>query len=76
MPANVRLHPLPSCTPELRPVEPLRPPVREAVANRRFDDPDDPDALELRLVDRCRHLIGHPEIVKAAVGFHWAAKLK
>lgn len=72
VPANVVLHPLPSCTPELQPVEPLWPLVREGVANRGFDDLD---ALEARLVGRCRWLVDHPETVKAAVGFRWAAKL-
>lgn len=73
VPANVRLHALPSCTPELQPVEPLWPLVREAAANRSFDDLD---ALEDRLARRCRWLIEHPETVKAAVGFRWAAKLR
>lgn len=73
VPANVVLHPLPSCTPELQPVEPLWPLVREGVANRNFDDLD---SLEARLVERCRWLIDHPETVKAAVGFRWAAKLR
>lgn len=73
VPANVVLHPLPPCTPELQPAEPLWPLVREGVAHRAFDDLD---TLELRLVDRCRHLIDHPDVVQAAVGFHWAAKLR
>lgn len=71
LPTNVALHPLPPCTPEPRPVEPLWPLVREAAADRSFEHLD---ALEQRLVDRCRRLIQHPETVKAAVGFHWAAK--
>ncbi len=36
VPANVVLHHLPSCTPELQPVEPLWPLVREALANKAF----------------------------------------
>ena len=72
VPANVVLHPLPPCTPELQPIEPLWPLVREAVANRNFDDLD---SLEARLVGRCRRLIDHPEAVRPAVGFRWAAKL-
>lgn len=35
-PAHVALHPLPSCTPGLRPAEPLWPLVREAVADQGF----------------------------------------
>ena len=37
VPANVRLYPLPPCTPELQPAEHLWPLVREALANRDFD---------------------------------------
>jgi transposase len=37
-PVNVVLHGLPPCSPELQPTEPLWPLVREAVANRGFDD--------------------------------------
>ena len=66
------LHPLPSCTPELQPAEPLWPLVREAVANRGFEELDD---MEPVLIERCRWLIGHPEIVLGAVGFHWAVAL-
>jgi hypothetical protein len=29
--------------------------------------------MEPVLVDRCRWLIDHPEVVRGAVGFHWAA---
>jgi hypothetical protein len=69
VPANVALHPLPSCTPELQPTEPLWPLVREAVANRGFADLDQ---MEPMLIERCRWLIGHPEVVRGAVGFDWA----
>jgi hypothetical protein len=72
VPANVVLHPLPSCTPELQPAEPLWPLVREVVANKGFDDLE---AMQAPLEERCRWLIGHPEIVRGAVGFHWAAAL-
>ena len=37
VPANVRLHFLPACTPELQPVEPFWALVREGVANDTFD---------------------------------------
>jgi len=73
VPANVVLHRLPPCTPEMQPVEPLWPLLREAVANREFER-----LAQLRRVlrRRCTFLAGHPEIVKGAVGFHWAAHLE
>jgi transposase len=72
VPPNVVLHPLPPCTPELQPAEPLWPLVREALANRGFDDLSE---LEPVLEARCRWLIDHPEAVRGAVGFHWAVAL-
>jgi hypothetical protein len=69
VPANVRLHPLPPCTPELQPAERLWPLVREAVANRTFDHLV---GLAAKLRRRCDYLAHHPEIVQRAVGFHWA----
>jgi DDE superfamily endonuclease len=72
VPAHVVLHRLPSCTPERQPAEPLWPLVREVVANEGYDDLG---ALEPVLVERCRWLIGHPEAVRAAVGFGWAVAL-
>jgi DDE superfamily endonuclease len=71
VPANVVLHPLPPCTPELQPTEPLWPLVREAVANKGFDSLE---SMEPVLVERCRWLIDHPEVVRGAVGFQWAAR--
>jgi transposase len=71
-PQNVVLHRLPPCTPELPPAEPLWPLVREVVANEGYDDPE---AMEPVLVGRCRWLIDHPEVVRGAVGFHWAVAL-
>ncbi|CAN5900317.1 hypothetical protein BH23PLA1_BH23PLA1_34920 [soil metagenome] len=72
IPPNVVLHRLPPKTPELQPVEPLWPLVREAVANQGFEDLE---AIEEPLVERCRWLINHPEVVHGAVGFHWAVAL-
>lgn len=69
VPANVRLHPLPPCTPELQPAERLWPLVREGVANRTFDHLV---GLAAKLRRRCDYLADHPEIVRGAVGFHWA----
>jgi hypothetical protein len=71
-PPNVVLHRLPSSTPELQPIEPLWPLLREAAAN---DGYDDLDALERTLADRCAWLMGHPEAVRGAVGFAWAAAI-
>jgi DDE superfamily endonuclease len=72
VPPHGILHPLPSCTPELQPAEPLWPLVREAVANQGFAELEE---MEPVLVERCRWLIGHPEVVRGAVGFHWAVDL-
>jgi hypothetical protein len=72
VPPGLVLHPLPPCTPELQPVEPLWPLVREAVANLGFDDLA---AMQAPVVDRCRWLIDHPEVVRGAVGFQWAVEL-
>jgi transposase len=72
VPPNVALHRLPPATPELQPAEPLWPLVREAVANQGFDDLE---ALQRPLIERCRWLMGHPEVVRGAVGFRWAADL-
>lgn len=72
VPANVVLHRLPPCTPELQPGEPLWPLVREVVANEGFESLA---AMEPVLVGRCCWLIDHPEIVRGEVGFHWAVAL-
>jgi hypothetical protein len=72
VPANVRLYPLPPCTPELQPAEHLWPLVREALANRDFDHLV---GLAAQLRRRCDWLAGHPDVVKGAVGFHWAVSL-
>jgi DDE superfamily endonuclease len=71
-PPNVVLHRLPPCTPELQPAEPLWPLVREAVANEGYDELG---AIEPVLVNRCRWLIDHPEVVREVVGFRWAVAL-
>jgi len=73
VPANVRLHFLPPCTPELQPVEPFWVPVREAVANDTFDRLTD---LRRRVTQRCRRLASDRETVLGAIGFHWAVNLE
>ena len=70
VPPNLYLHPLPSCTPELQPAEPLWPLVREAVANKGFAELGE---MEPVLVQRCGWLIDHPGVVRGAVGFRWAS---
>jgi transposase len=73
VPANVRLHFLPPCTPELQPVEPFWVLVREAVANDTFDRLGD---LQRVIRRRCRRLAEDRATVLAAVGFHWATRLE
>src|SRR5262245_4319362 len=73
VPANVVLHRLPPCTPELQPAEPLWPLVREAVANREFEGLAQLRAAVRR---RCAALARRPEVVQGAVGFHWAMRLE
>jgi hypothetical protein len=73
IPGNVRLHFLPPCTPELQPVEPLWPLVREVVANRSLGRID-----RLRDVVRARlgYLARNPGLVRRVVGFHWTRRLE
>jgi transposase len=73
VPPNVVLHFLPPCTPELQPVEPLWPLVREAVANRSIGRLD-----RLRAILRARlsYLARTPEVVQPVVGFNWATRLE
>jgi transposase len=73
VPPNVVLHFLRSCTPELQPVEPFWPLVREAVANRTIGRLD---RLRAILRDRLGYLARSPELVRAIVGFHWARRLE
>ena len=73
VPANVRLHFLPPCTPELQPVEPYWALVREAAANRGFGRLADPRRVIRR---RCEYLARSPAVVKGAVGFRWATRLE
>ena len=73
VPANVRLHFLPPCTPELQPVEPFWALVREAVANDTFDRLAD---LRRVIGRRCRRLAGDRATVLGAIGFHGAIRLE
>jgi hypothetical protein len=73
VPPNVVLHLLPPCTPELQPVEPFWPLVREAVANRSIGRLD---RLRVILRSRLAYLAGHPGIVQPIVGFRWTQRLE
>lgn len=73
VPPNVRLHFLPSCTPELQPVEPFWVLVRESVANDSFARLAD---LRRRITRRCGWLADNRDTVKGVVGFHWAVNLE
>jgi hypothetical protein len=72
VPANVILRRPPPRPPEWQPAAPLWPRVREAVANPGFDNRERREPV---LVGRCRWRIDHPEVVRGAVGFYWAAAL-
>jgi transposase len=73
VPADVRPHVLPPCTPELQPVEPFWALVREAVADDTFDRLAD---LRRVIRRRCRRPAGDPVTVKGAVGFRGAARME
>jgi hypothetical protein len=73
VPANVVLHFLPPCTPELQPAEPPWPLVREAVANRSIGRID---RLRAVLRGRLAILARNPAVVQPVVGFRWAARLE
>lgn len=73
IPANIRLFPLPPYTPQLQPVECIIPLLKESVANRSFKDMD---TLEDTLVNRCKWLMKHIDIVKGAVGFDWIVNIE
>ena len=73
VPANVVLHFLPPCTPELQPAEPLWPLVREALANRSIGRVG---YLRRLVRARLRHLAACPHEVRPRVGFGWAARLE
>lgn len=73
VPANVVLQFLPPCTPELQPVEPFWPLLREAVANRSIGQIG---YLRRLLRGRLTYLTQNPPIVQRVVGFHWAVRLE
>jgi hypothetical protein len=77
VPANVVLHFLPACTPELQPTGPFWPLVREAVANRSIGRIDRLRAI-LRAILRRRleHLARNPNVVQPRVGFRCTLSLE
>ncbi len=68
VPPGIVLVHLPPSTPELSPAEPVVPLLREAVANECFSSLD---ALQARVVERCRYLHAHPAVVQGVTGFAW-----
>jgi hypothetical protein len=72
-PADVRLHFLPPCTPQLQPVEPFGALVREAVANGTYERLADLRRVVRR---RCRRLAEDRAMVLGAIGFRWAGRLE
>lgn len=73
VPPNVALHFLPPCTPELQPVGPFWPLVREAVANRSIGRID---RLRPILRSRLAYLARNPGTVQPIIGFHWTRCLE
>jgi hypothetical protein len=73
VPPNVVLHHLPPCTPELQPVEPFWPLVREAVANRSIGRID---RLRALLRNRLGYLVSQPGLVQPVIGFRWTQRLE
>ena len=69
VPANVRLHYLPSCTPELQPAERLWPLLRESLANAVVNDVP---SLAARLTARADWMANRPDVVGGVIGYHWA----
>lgn len=68
VPEGVHLFFQPSHTPEVQPAEHLWPWIREAVAN---DWIDTLDHLESLIIERCRYLDAHSEVIQSSTNFHW-----
>lgn len=73
VPPNVVLHFLPPCTPELQPVAPFRPLVREAVADRSIGRLDRSRAI---LRSRLAYLARNPGTVQPIIRFRWTRCLE
>jgi transposase len=72
VPEGIRLLPLPAYTPELQPVECAWPLLKEPLANKAFSSLEE---IKTILIDRCKYLSAHPEVIKGQVGFEWVARL-
>ena len=68
VPVGIRLEFLPPYSPELQPAERLWPLLDEPLANRNFATLEDLDAV---LAERCRTLVGMPEVIRDHTHFHW-----
>ncbi|VTR97801.1 Uncharacterized protein OS=Anabaena variabilis (strain ATCC 29413 / PCC 7937) GN=Ava_2181 PE=4 SV=1: DDE_3 [Gemmata massiliana] len=73
VPPNVVLHFLPPCTPELQPVEPFWPIVREAVANRSIGRIN---RLRAILRARLEYRTRNPSVVQPRIGFRWVRSIE
>ena len=71
VPANVRLYPLPPCTPELQPAEHLWPLTNAALVNQHFASIDE---LEDAQFTRCAALQRQRECIRSTTLFHWWPK--
>lgn len=68
IPPGVHLIFLPAYSPELQPAEHLWPLLREAIANRLYQNLDE---LDEAIGARCRELSDQPELIQSTVAFHW-----
>ncbi len=68
VPEGIELIELPAYSPELQPAERLWPYVDEPFANQA---PENLDALERKLVERCQHLANDQTTLKGPTLFHW-----
>jgi transposase len=68
VPQGLRLVFLPPYSPELQPAERLWTLLDEPLVNRNFETLDDLDAI---LSERCRTLVGMPDVIRDHAHFHW-----
>ena len=73
IPENIQIFPLPPYSPELQPVECSWTLLKEAVANKYFDNLD---KHKNTVSKRCAWLAKHPKILKGAVGFSWIQEIE
>lgn len=68
VPDGIHLVFLPSHSPELQPAERLWPLTNESIANESFTCLDE---LEKLVIERCRTLLEHKDLIKGLTLFHW-----